>query len=119
MKDTDTSQVAADMHRLANELQALTERADTLAEEGVDTSTANSLMDEQEQVQRELKQLIANLIQLHDESGSVVGEQGEHQLGYNGSVPIPTNANTDLPTPNVGKPAETGEAPAWAEKGGN
>lgn len=114
MDYTDASQVAADLHRLANDIEDLAEDADTLSDENVNTATANSLIDKQEVVQGDLRQMISNLIQLHAESGEIGGPDRKHDLGRNGSVPIPSNAKTDLPSPSVGKPAETGEAPSWA-----
>jgi len=113
MDDTDASQVAADMHRLSNQIENLTAEADMLAAENVETSTANSLLNTQEAIQQQIQQLISNLIQLQSESGSVQGETEEHDLALNGSVPFPQGTETDLPSPRIGEPSKTEETPSW------
>lgn len=120
MRDQDTTKIAADMHRLANKIELLSERADTLDADNVDTRTSVTLNTEQEIIQEDLNQLIADLIQMQTESGTIETERGDHRLGRTGNVPIPHDANTDLPPPRVGQPAR-GEAsiPDWAKQGRN
>lgn len=115
MRDDEASQVAADMHRLANRIQDLAKHSNTLSDENVNTQTATSLRQEQEVVQDDLKQLISDLIQLYTESDRIETERGEHRLAKNSHVPIPDNSETDLPPPRVGKPGRGEQGPPpWA-----
>lgn len=117
MRDEDASQVAADMHRLANQIIELSNNTETLAEQKVNTATADSLREEQSEVQGELRQLIADLIQLHYESGNIESGDEVYDLALNGSVPIPADADTELPVPDVGDPKHEGaDAPSWTSQ---
>lgn len=98
MNKEDIKQVRRNVQRLERLSEQLEDKAELLQDNNVDTTTSLSLEETQTEVQDEMEQLVADILQLLAET-DVIGESSV-ELPQNRRGPV---TNSNLPNPRVGR----------------
>lgn len=106
MNSRELQEVSSAISNLQRAIEQLEQDTEVLHDNGVDTSTSDTVREQQEKIQRQLQQVISEGLAVLDKSGEI----NERNLPLSGERPV-TSAN--LPAPDLVE--HTGDGPPpWA-----
>lgn len=109
MKPEDVTFIKRRLQQVESQVNELDGTADTLHDNGVDTTTSQTTREGQEMIQDELELLVSDILAVLNESDTI----GESDRDLPGAKRVPVSSG-QLPEPRAGN----GNSPPWTGNGG-